>query len=69
MLVLAREIGERIFITDQRNPTQQIILTITDIQGQKVKIGIEAADYFRVDREEVAIRRAESMNCRGAEVR
>ena len=53
MLVLTRNIGEKIVIDDN------IRVTIVGIKGGKVKLGIEAPDDVRVDREEVHQRRAE----------
>ncbi len=53
MLVLTRRIGEEIII-DER-----IIVTITAIKGDKVRIGVTAPDHVRVDRAEVHARRQE----------
>ena len=53
MLVLTRKITEVIVIGDG------IRVTITSIQGDKVRIGIEAPASVRVDREEVHRRLAE----------
>jgi carbon storage regulator len=53
MLVLTRNIGEKIIINDH------IILTVVAIKGGKVRIGIDAPDHVRVDREEVHKRRSE----------
>lgn len=47
MLVLSRKAGESIVIDDQ------ITVTVTAIDGQKVRIGISAPPHIRVDREEV----------------
>lgn len=51
MLVLARYVNERIMIGDD------IIITITDVNplSGKVKVGIEAPNDIRVDREEVRL--------------
>jgi carbon storage regulator len=51
MLVLSRRIGERIVIGDD------IVIQITDIdfRAGKVKVGIDAPQGVRVDREEVRI--------------
>jgi carbon storage regulator len=48
MLVLTRKKNERIVIGDK-----EIIITIAEIRGDKVKVGIEAAASVAVDREEV----------------
>ncbi len=53
MLVLTRHIGEKIIINDD------IQITVVAIQGGKVRIGIQAPDRVRVDREEVHQRRSE----------
>ena len=47
MLVLSRKCGEKIVIRDD------IIITITEIRGDKVRIGIEAPKEISVHREEV----------------
>jgi len=53
MLVLTRNVGEKIVIDGN------IQITVVAIKGNKVRIGIEAPDNVRVDREEVHQRRAE----------
>lgn len=54
MLVLSRHKDERIFIAGG-----SIVLTIADIRGDKVRIGIDAPPSIDIHREEVfkAIRR------------
>lgn len=47
MLVLSRHTNERIFIGSD------IVLTVVEIRGDKVRLGIEAPADIRVDREEV----------------
>lgn len=53
MLVLTRNVGEKIIIDGN------IEVTVVAIAGNKVRIGIEAPDHVRVDRQEVHKRRAE----------
>lgn len=53
MLVLTRNVGEKIVIDSH------ITVTVVAIKGNKVRLGIEAPDYVRVDRQEVHERRAE----------
>ena len=55
MLVLSRKRNERIVIGDD------IYLTIVEIRGDKVRLGIDAPDHVSVHRQEVhdAIKRAE----------
>jgi len=47
MLVFTRKMDESFFIGDK------IKVTVVDIRGDKVRIGIEAPPEVRVDREEV----------------
>ena len=56
MLVLSRKVDEKIMIGDE------IIFTLIDIRGDKVRIGIDAPKHIPVHREEVyqAIQRAKS---------
>ena len=51
MLVLSRTVNERIVIDGG------IVITIVKVQGDKVRIGIDAPKDVRVDREEVAKRK------------
>jgi carbon storage regulator len=53
MLVLTRNVGEKIIIDGN------IHLTVVAIKGGKVRIGIEAPEFVRVDREEVHQRRSD----------
>jgi len=48
MLVLSRKKDEQIIINDN------IVVTIVEIRGDKVKIGIDAPNEIPVDRKEVA---------------
>jgi carbon storage regulator len=47
MLVLSRKVGERLFIGDN------VVITITEIRGDKVRIGVEAPRDVRVLRQEL----------------
>lgn len=55
MLVLSRGRQQRIVIADG-----QIVLTVVAIDGDRVRLGIEAPESVRVDREEVHQRRLRS---------
>ncbi len=50
MLVLSRRAGERIRIGDD------VVLTVVRVQGDKVRLGIEAPPDVAVHREEVFVR-------------
>ena len=47
MLVLSRKIGERIMIGDN------IVVTVTDCQGDRVKLGFECPPEVPIHRQEV----------------
>jgi len=54
MLQVARRIGERVMIgTD-------IVLTVIDIRGRQVRLGISAPREVVIDREEVRVRRLQA---------
>jgi carbon storage regulator len=55
MLVLSRKIGERICIGDD------VVVTIVDIQGSRVRIGIVAPPEVVVDRQEISERKRLSL--------
>lgn len=55
MLVLTRRVGERIHIGDD------VVISVNRIQGDKVRIGIEAPPHVVIHREEV-YRRAHSQD-------
>jgi carbon storage regulator len=52
VLVLTRKVGDRIVIGDE------IIVTVVAVQGNKVRVGIDAPQSITVDRAEVHARRA-----------
>ncbi len=47
MLVLSRKIGQKIIVNDS------IILTITAVKGNMVRVGIDAPPHIRIVREEI----------------
>jgi carbon storage regulator len=50
MLVLSRHLGERIIIGEHPN---LITITLIDIRGDKVRIGVDAPKHVAVNREEI----------------
>jgi carbon storage regulator len=50
MLVLSRKTGERIVIADS------IVVTVLEVKGSHVRLGIQAPPRFRVRREELLVR-------------
>ena len=55
MLVLSRKVGEHIFIGDD------VRITIVSTGSNKVRIGIEAPDDVKVDRDEVRASKEKAM--------
>jgi carbon storage regulator len=53
MLVLSRKLGESIVLDND------ICVTVVDIKGDKVRLGIAAPESVRIDRLEVHRRRSE----------
>jgi carbon storage regulator len=51
MLVLSRRPGEKIMIGDN------IVITVSEVDGDKVKLGIQAPRNVAVDREEIRSRK------------
>ena len=51
MLVLTRSVGERLIIGDG-----EITLTILDVRGNQVRLGIDAPKDISVHREEIYLR-------------
>ena len=58
MLVLTRRVGEQIVIDGK------ILITVTAITGNKVRIGVTAPDSVRVDREEIHAMRSRPLRSR-----
>jgi len=54
MLVLNRRKGERIMMG------KDVVITVVDIRGPVVRLGIEAPKELRIDREEVRVQRSKS---------
>jgi carbon storage regulator len=54
MLVLSRRTNEELYIGDE------VIVTVLEIRGNKVRLGITAPLHVRVDRKEIRLRQAES---------
>lgn len=52
MLVLSRKSGESITITHKISG-EEILLTVTEIAGNKARLGIQAGQQFRIMRNEV----------------
>ncbi len=62
MLVLTRKIGQEIIIGDK------IRITITQVKGDRVRIGIDAPSDISVDRQEIHERRREFAELVGIDV-
>lgn len=58
MLVLSRRTREELYIGDE------VIVTVLEIRGNKVRLGITAPMNVRVDRKEIRLRQAESAQLR-----
>lgn len=56
MLRLSRRIGESIIIAGN------IKVTIMDVRGSQIRLGIEAPREVTIDREEIAIRKRNEAN-------
>lgn len=51
MLVLTRSIGEKLFFNNG-----EIIVTVLEVRGNQVRLGIDAPKHISVNREEVQMR-------------
>lgn len=57
MLVMSRKRTEEIVVTTPEG--REIVITLVEIRGDKVRLGVQAATEVRIDRREVhEIRRA-----------
>ena len=60
MLVLARQKDQSVVVRDSRTGELVLTVMVTEIRGEKVRLGFDAPPHFRIDREEVdAIRQAD----------
>jgi carbon storage regulator len=55
MLVLSRKIGERIYIGSD------IVLTVLDVRGRQVRLGLEAPEAVLIRREELLSAKGEGV--------
>lgn len=53
MLILSRKKSEAVYIGDPKNPGAFIKLTVVEIRGDKVRLGVEAPKDIPVHRDEV----------------
>lgn len=59
MLLLTRRVGERIFIMDENMKKVEICITVTNLIGGQVRLGIDADKSYTILREEVFLRNAQ----------
>jgi len=62
MLVLSRKIGEKVVF-----PQHEVLLTVLDVRGERVRLGIVAPPNVRVFRHEVWERIHRELNCEDPE--
>jgi carbon storage regulator len=48
MLVLTRKCGEKVVM-----PEQDVVVTVLEVRGDRVRIGIEAPEHIRIHRHEI----------------
>ncbi len=48
MLVLTRKCGEKVVL-----PQQEVVVTVLEVRGDRVRIGIEAPSHIRIHRYEI----------------
>lgn len=53
MLVLSRKLGQRIILTDKEGRIPPIVITVTSIEMNKVRIGLDADNSIHIAREEL----------------
>ncbi len=59
MLVLSRKVGQKLMVGDN------VVVTVVEIRGAKVRIGIDAPDEVDIDREEVRVAKLTGQPVRG----
>ena len=62
MLVISRKKNQRMMLADG-----EIVITIVEIRGDKVKLGIDAAHSISVDREEIFEAKKKEMLANGSQ--
>ena len=53
MLVLSRKKCQNIVIFDPANPAYRAVVSVVEIKGDKVRIGVKAERHIKVHRQEV----------------
>jgi len=48
MLVLTRKCGEKVVL-----PQQEVTITVLEVRGDRVRLGIEAPPHIRIHRQEI----------------
>jgi len=66
MLVLSRKLGERIVCTTPSG--EELIFTVVEIRGDKVRVGVDAPRDITVHRQEIADLIAAELVIAGGEV-
>ncbi len=59
MLVLSRKVGQKLMVGDN------VVVTVVEIRGAKVRIGIDVPDEVDIDREEVRVAKLTGQPVRG----
>lgn len=57
MLVLTRTIGKKIIV---QTGSEEIEVAVLGVNGNQVRLGVQAPDHVAIDREEIAQRKATS---------
>lgn len=56
MLVLSRKKNERLLVRVPAGPARDVWITVVEIRGDKVRLGLQADDDVDLHREEVALK-------------